>query len=64
MITMMQSLIVIALVTIALLFWLNRLFPAHAASIKARLGLAKALPASGAKKGCNGCSGCKGGGCH
>lgn len=62
---MIQSLIVITLVVIALLFWLNRLFPAHAARLKARLGIARqTAPDSASKKGCDGCNGCKGGGCH
>ncbi|WP_438383235.1 hypothetical protein ABHV46_04955 [Asaia sp. BMEF1] len=62
---MIQSLIVIALVVVALLFWLNRLFPVHATRLKAQLGIARQTAPGGApKKGCNGCDGCKGGGCH
>lgn len=61
---MIQSLIVLALVAVALLFWLNRLFPAHATRLKRQLGITKKTAQIDAKKGCGSCSGCKGGGCH
>ncbi|GBQ99855.1 hypothetical protein ACFFGF_04475 [Asaia lannensis] len=62
---MIQYLIVLAIVLAASLYWLNRLLPAQAARLKARLGLAAPVSAQGSdKKGCGGCTGCKGGGCH
>ncbi|WP_122039696.1 hypothetical protein [Asaia bogorensis] len=65
---MIQTLIVIVVIVVAVVFWLNRLFPAHARRIKTALGLhvphAAGAPTPKEGKSCGGCSGCKGGGCH